>query len=1046
MFGDKQRLSLIACVLLGVGGAHGQTVSTSVDVPKAIPDANATGITSVLNVATVGIVTDVDLKFTLPHTCVGDLRISLISPDGTNVPLLASPGGLLPTCNDNFTNTIFSDQSLTSLAAGTNGYTGTFNVNHASVGNNPLARFNGKSSLGQWRLFVADGANIDVGTLTAWSLTITVTVPPGMSTDVPRSIPNNTVSGTTSFVDITQAGIVTDVNVVLDVTHTCVPDLVVTVTPPGSATPVTLINRLAVPSCPDDFVGTVLDDQAATNITTAAAPFTGSFKIDAPAPVGNSPLANFNGLNATGRWLLTISDRASGADIGTLNGWRLIITTVVPEGSSGDVPKAIPDANTTGISSVLTSSKAGIITDLNLKLFIAHGCVRDLAITLRAPTGLAVPLMLSGFAEGGILSTGPFCTANFQGTTFDDQSPNNLASGLSPYSASFNVNHATVGNNPLAKFNGLSATGQWTLTVADRDGGVSGQLNGWSLEFTTNVPPGTSTDVPKNITDNNAAGITSTVTIANAALITDLNLTLTLTHPCVQDLSISLTAPGGAPIPLIVSRPQGGILSPPGPCRANFSSTVLDDQTASSLATGVGPFAGSFNLSHSSVGTTPLANFNGLNAAGTWTLTIADRAAGNTGTLVGWSLGLTTTPITNVSQGLRFVPVPPCRLVDTRETNLGNFGFPSLQSNVPRSFVIPQQPTCGIPATAKAYSLNLTVVPPQPRNPANAVGLVRIWATGTIEPQTSTVNSQDGRFKANAAIVEAGTGGAVSVRASNPTDLVLDINGYFIDPGLNSQSLAFYPLPPCRVYDSRNPDGPLGGPVLIPTDDSRTIPVLSSNCGVPGNAAAYSVNATAVPPSAGLGFLTLWPTGLNRPFVSTLNAPTAAITANAAIVPAGTNGSINAFVSGVSHLVIDINGYFAPTGAAGAQRLFTVSPCRILDTRNAVGEFGGPVLVDDVQRSYRLPLNTPCGLPNTATAYALSATVIPTRPASQGGLGYLTLFPAGSPQPFVSTLNALDAFIASNAAFVPSGTGGAISSFVSGGTHLILDVVGFFQP
>ena len=111
-----------------------------------------------------------------------------------------------------------------------------------------------------------------------------------------------------------------------------------------------------------------------------------------------------------------------------------------------------------------------------------------------------------------------------------------------------------------------------------------------------------------------------------------------------------------------------------------------------------------------------------------------------------------------------------------------------------------------------------------------------------------------------------------------------------------------------------------------------------------------------------------------------------------------------------------------------------------------MGEFGGPVLVDDVQRSYRLPLNTPCGLPNTATAYALSATVIPTRPASQGGLGYLTLFPAGSPQPFVSTLNALDAFIASNAAFVPSGTGGAISSFVSGGTHLILDVVGFFQP
>ena len=99
--------------------------------------------------------------------------------------------------------------------------------------------------------------------------------------------------------------------------------------------------------------------------------------------------------------------------------------------------------------------------------------------------------------------------------------------------------------------------------------------------------------------------------------------------------------------------------------------------------------------------------------------------------------------------------------------------------------------------------------------------------------------------KLNAANVEFRAGhiealpvedGAVDVRATQPTDIVIDINGYFIDPALNAQSLAFYPLPPCRVYDSRNPNGPLGGPVLIPTDDSRIIPVRSSNCGVPANA------------------------------------------------------------------------------------------------------------------------------------------------------------------------------------------------------------------
>ncbi len=556
----------------------------------------------------------------------------------------------------------------------------------------------------------------------------------------------------------------------------------------------------------------------------------------------------------------------------------------------------------------------------------------------------------------------------------------------------------------------------------------------------------TSTDLPKEIPDNNATGVSSFLDIAAPLVVTDLNLRLAATHPCVNELAVSLTPPGAsAPIPLLLSSAQGGLLT--GFCRPNFIDTVLDDQGTISLGVTLTP-SGSFNIDHPSVGNQPLARFNGLRATGRWILTVADRTAGNAGTLTGWSLSLTTTPAVVISQGLRFVPVTPCRLVDTRETNLGTFGAPALVANATRFFAIPLQQNCGIPSAARAYSLNLTLVPPRPPNPPSPVGFVRIWATGTTEPPTSTVNSLDGRFKANAAIVEAGAAGAVSVLATEPADLVLDINGYFIDPAVNPQSLAFYPLPPCRVFDSREANGPLGGPVLTPADlNGRTIPVLTANCGVPASAAAYSVNATVVPPpQTGLGFLTLWPAGQPRPFVSTLNAPTGAITANAAIVPAGADGSISAFVSGQSHLVIDINGYFAPPGAAGALRFFTITPCRVVNTNQAAGEFGGPVLVDDVPRNYRLPLNSSCGLPGTASAYALSATVVPQRPAAQGGLGYLTLWPAGSPQPFVSTLNAQDSFIASNAALVVAGTAGAISSFASGGTHLILDVVGLFMP
>ena len=69
-------------------------------------------------------------------------------------------------------------------------------------------------------------------------------------------------------------------------------------------------------------------------------------------------------------------------------------------------------------------------------------------------------------------------------------------------------------------------------------------------------------------------------------------------------------------------------------------------------------------------------------------------------------------------------------------------------------------------------------------------------------------------------------------------------------------------------------------------------------------------NATVVPPTR-LGYLTLWPDGEDRPTASTLNATDGAITSNMAIVP-NVDGKTDAYASGVTQLILDINGYFAP--------------------------------------------------------------------------------------------------------------------------------------
>ena len=93
--------------------------------------------------------------------------------------------------------------------------------------------------------------------------------------------------------------------------------------------------------------------------------------------------------------------------------------------------------------------------------------------------------------------------------------------------------------------------------------------------------------------------------------------------------------------------------------------------------------------------------------------------------------------------------------------------------------------------------------------------------------------------------------------------------------------------------------------------ETRSFPIPGSGCDIPATAAAYSLNVTVVPQEP-LWYLTAWPTGSTRPGVSTLNSWDGAVAANEAIVPAGTNGAIDVFVTSPTHVILDINGYFAP--------------------------------------------------------------------------------------------------------------------------------------
>jgi len=125
------------------------------------------------------------------------------------------------------------------------------------------------------------------------------------------------------------------------------------------------------------------------------------------------------------------------------------------------------------------------------------------------------------------------------------------------------------------------------------------------------------------------------------------------------------------------------------------------------------------------------------------------------------------------SSAEQFFTVTPCRLVDTRAA-AGPLGGPALHSGVLRDFTLTN--SCGLPDTAKALSLNITVVGP------TASGFVS-FSPGCQPPTSSTINFSAGQVRTNNAILPIDANGVLTaspfVSGSGTVQLIIDVNGYF---------------------------------------------------------------------------------------------------------------------------------------------------------------------------------------------------------------------------------------------------------------------------
>lgn len=262
-----------------------------------------------------------------------------------------------------------------------------------------------------------------------------------------------------------------------------------------------------------------------------------------------------------------------------------------------------------------------------------------------------------------------------------------------------------------------------------------------------------------------------------------------------------------------------------------------------------------------------------------------------------------------------------------------------------------------------------------------------------------------------------------------------------------SGSLAFFPIAPCRVFDSRSGQRiNNGAAMIIPV----TVPSGVAKCGIPASAKAAALNFVVFDPSSN-GNLKTWLGDWPPPNTSTVNfTPANSPRSNNAIVRIAPNGSVAAMPSladaGSTHLIVDAYGYYAAddTPAAGARGPYNytpVTPCRAYDSRNSVALSSGEVRY--------FPLNrVACGLPAGPAAIAGNLAILGS---TAGGNASLFSSALGVPTE-ASTINFRPDMNLANGAAVELGgrasddLGLKYAPATTATANFLLDVSGFFSP
>jgi hypothetical protein len=328
-----------------------------------------------------------------------------------------------------------------------------------------------------------------------------------------------------------------------------------------------------------------------------------------------------------------------------------------------------------------------------------------------------------------------------------------------------------------------------------------------------------------------------------------------------------------------------------------------------------------------------------------------------------------------------------------------------------------------------AVSLNVT------STGSTADGFITVYACGSLE-EVSSVNFRAGQTVANAVIAPVSPGGAVCFYALNPTDVVVDINGWF------AAGAAFHNVGPKRVFDTRagtSPDALRSvGKSKLEAKTTMEVRVTDLAGYVPTDGVgSVSLNVVVTNPEAP-GFITVFACGTMKE-VSSVNFNGAGETvANAVIAPVSANGTICFYTLATTDLVVDINGWIESDSD-----FHGVDPTRVLDTRAG----SSPDALRDVAKTKLGGGNVlevqVTGLPGLVPLSGVTAVSLNVTATNTEAPGFITVFACGTMEE-VSSVNFNGAGqTVANAVIAPVSASGTICFYALNNTDLVVDINGW---